>query len=290
MLRKYANFCYDLVGSLVLPYVDIFEGLRPQITKADIEVSLPEYVSLMFVTSGLVSLFILFVVGTLLFLSQGITGLIMTLTFSVLSAVATIVGFYVYPSLIRKSRASQIRDTLPFATMYLSTLAGTGTSLSEIFSNLAEVEEYGEVAREAEKIDRDIKTFGMDVSEAIKRAAERTPSEDFRELMWGLNHVLTTGGTLRDFLQQRSKSLMDDYQRRVEEFADSLSLLVEMYITVVIVGSIVFTSMSAVMTTFTQMSPSVIVTVQLLTIFVGLPLVSGMFILLIQGLSPGGIR
>jgi flagellar protein FlaJ len=290
MLRKYANFCYDLVGSLVLPYVDIFEGLRPQITKADIEVSLPEYVSLMFVTSGLVSLFILFVVGTLMFLSQGITGLVLTTTLSILSGAATIVGFYVYPSLIITSRASQIRDTLPFATMYLSTLAGTGTSLSEIFSNLAEVEEYGEVAREAEKIDRDIKTFGMDVSEAIKRAAERTPSEDFRELMWGLNHVLTTGGTLRDFLQQRSKSLMDDYQRRVEEFADSLSLLVEMYITVVIVGSIVFTSMSAVMTTFTQMSPSVIVTIQLLTIFVGLPLVSGMFILLIQGLSPGGIR
>lgn len=290
MLRKYADFCYDLVGSFVLPYVDVFEGLRPQITKADIEVSLPEYVSLMFVTSGLVSLFILFVVGTLMFLSQGISGLIMTLTFSVLSGVATIVGFYVYPTLIRKSRASQIRDTLPFATMYLSTLAGTGTSLSEIFSNLAEVDEYGEVAREAEKIDKDIKTFGMDVSEAIKRAAERTPSEDFRELMWGLNHVLTTGGTLRDFLQQRSKSLMDDYQRRVEEFADSLSLLVEMYITVVIVGSIVFTSMSAVMTTFTQMSPSVIVTIQLLLIFVGLPLISGMFILLIQGLSPGGIR
>lgn len=290
MLRKYANFCYNLVGSFILPYVDVFEGLRPQISKADIEVSLPEYVSLMVATSGFVSLFILLVVGTLLLLSQGISGLVMALTFSVLSGAATVVGFYIYPSLMKASRASEIRDTLPFATMYLSTLAGTGTALPEIFANLSKVDEYGEVAREAEKIDRDIKTFGMDASKAIQRAAERTPSEDFRELMWGLNHVLTTGGTLRDFLQQRASSLMDDYERRVQEFADTLSLLVEMYITVVIVGSIVFTSMSAVMTTFTQLSPTVIVTIQLLLIFVGLPLVSGMFILLVQGLSPGGIR
>lgn len=290
MLRKYANFCYNLVGSFVLPYVDVFEGLRPQITKADIEVSLPEYVSLMVATSGFVSIFVLLVVGALLTISQGVSGLIMALTFSVISGVATVVGFYIYPSLIKASRASQIRDTLPFATMYLSTLAGTGTALPEIFANLAKVDEYGEVAREAQKIDRDIKTFGMDASEAIQRAAERTPSEDFRELMWGLNHVLTTGGTMRDFLQQRASSLMDDYERRVQEFADTLSLLVEMYITVVIVGSIVFTSMSAVMTTFTQLSPSVIVTIQLLLIFVGLPMISGMFILLVQGLSPGGIR
>lgn len=290
MLRKYANFCYNLVGSFILPYVDVFEGLRPQITKADIEVSLPEYVSLMVATSGFVSLFILLVVGSLLMISQGVSGLIIALTFSVIAGVATIVGFYIYPSLMKSSRASQIRDTLPFATMYLSTLAGTGTALPEIFANLAKVDEYGEVAREAQKIDRDIKTFGMDASEAIQRAAERTPSEDFRELMWGLNHVLTTGGTMRDFLQQRASSLMDDYERRVQEFADTLSLLVEMYITVVIVGSIVFTSMSAVMTTFTQLSPSVIVTIQLLLIFVGLPMISGMFILLVQGLSPGGIR
>lgn len=274
----------------MLPYVDLFEGLRPQISKADIEVSLPEYVSLMFATSGFVSLFIFLVVGTLLLLSQGISGIILALTLSIVSGAATIIGFYIYPSLIKSSRASEIRDTLPFATMYLSTLAGTGTSLPEIFSNLAEVEEYGEVAREAEKIDRDIKTFGMDASKAIQRAAERTPSEDFRELMWGLNHVLTTGGTLRDFLQERASRLMDDYERRVEEFADSLSLLVEMYITVVIVGSIVFTSMSAVMTTFTDLSPSVIVTIQMLLIFFGLPLISGMFILLVQGLSPGGVQ
>jgi flagellar protein FlaJ len=200
-------------------------------------------------------------------------------------------GFYIYPSLIMKSRGSKIRDTLPFATMYLSTLAGTGTSLPEIFKNLAEVDEYGEVSEEAEKISRDIETFGMDVSEALERAANRTPSEDFKELMWGINHVITTGGSLQEFLQERSDKLMDDYQRRIEEFSEQLSLLVEMYITLIIVGSIIFTSMSAVMSSFSSsISPSMLVNIQVAAIFFGLPIISGMFIILVDGMSPGGIR
>ncbi|MFB6147703.1 MAG: type II secretion system F family protein, partial [Candidatus Nanohaloarchaea archaeon] len=167
---------------------------------------------------------------------------------------------------------------------------GTGTSMEEIFSVLAEQDEYGEVADEAEKISRDINTFGMDISEALKKAADRTPSSDFKELMWGMNHVITSGGSLRDFLQERAQTLMNDYQRRVEEFADQLGLLVEMYITLVIVGSIIFTSMSAVMSSFTSMSGNFIVTLQMLAIFVVLPLISGMFIILVRGLSPGGVR
>jgi len=290
MLRDYANFCYDQVGAFVLPYIEYFEGLRPQLAKANLEVSLPEYVSMMFFTSIMAATSIMTIFGSFLVLTSGIAGLFTAFIVSIVSLPVSIILFYLYPSIRIKNRASKIRDTLPFATMYLSTLAGTGTSLPEIFKNLSQVEEYGEVSKEAEQITRDIETFGMDVTEALKRAADRTPSEDFEELIWGINHVITTGGSLRDFLKQRSSKLMNDYERRVREFADNLSLLVEMYITVVVVGSIIFTSMSAVMSSFTAMEPSFIVAVQVVAIFIGLPLISGMFVLLVDGIAPGGIN
>jgi flagellar protein FlaJ len=178
---------------------------------------------------------------------------------------------------------------MPFATMYLSTLAGTGNSVSEIFTKLADVEEYDEIATEAEKISRDIETLGMDVSEALERGADRTPSEDFEDLLRGLEHVITTGGSVREFLNQRSDALMDDYQRRIEKFADQLGLLVEMYITVVIVGSIIFTAMSAIMSSFTGLDPTIIVAIQVILVFFGLPVITGMFIIFIKGISPGGV-
>jgi flagellar protein FlaJ len=291
MLKNYADFCYNLVGGYALYLVDYFESLRPQLSKANLEVTLPEYLSMMIFTSLATGSTLFLFFGIIFTLSVGISGLIMSLIIGILSALVMAVGFYIYPDVIMKSRASRIRDTLPFATMYLSTLAGTGTSLPEIFGNLAEVDEYGEVSKEAEKIKRDVETFGMDINEALERAAKRTPSNDFKELMWGINHVMTTGGSLQEFLQQRSDKLMDDYQRRIEEFSEQLSLLVEMYITLIIVGSIIFTSMSAVMSSFSSsMSPTFLVNVQVAAIFFGLPIISVMFIILVDGLSPGGIR
>jgi len=291
MLEDYAAFCYRMAGGYALYLVEYFEGLRPQLSKANVGVTLPEYLSMMVFTSAAAGFFSFLLFGTMMTLSMGISGFIMGLVIGLMTVMVSASGFYIYPGLIMKSRGSKIRDTLPFATMYLSTLAGTGTSLPEIFKNLAEVDEYGEVSKEAEKISRDIETFGMDVSEALERAANRTPSEDFKELMWGINHVITTGGSLQEFLQQRSNKLMDDYQRRIEEFSEQLSLLVEMYITLIIVGSIIFTSMSAVMSSFSSsISPSLLVNIQVAAIFFGLPVISGMFIILVDGMSPGGIR
>lgn len=290
MLEKYKDFCYNLAGAYALEYLEYFEGLRPQLTMAGLEISLPEYLSMMFVSTIGVFGSIFLLIGGLMTLSTGISGLMVGLIFAILFSMFIFFGFYIYPRILVSNRASQIRDTLPFATMYLSTLAGTGTSLPDIFQNLSQVEEYGEVSVEAGKISRDVNTLGMDISEALKRAAERTPSDDFEELVWGINHSITTGGSLREFLRQRAESLMNDYQRRVQEFADQLSLLVEMYITIVIVGSIIFTSMSAVMSSFASMSPELVVTVQMIAIFVGLPLISGMFIIFVRGIAPGGIR
>ena len=274
MLEDYPDFCYNQVGSFALEYIEYFEDLRKQLSKANVEITLPEYVSMMFFTMGVVGLFSTVLLSVFFILSIGAAGIIMAFMFSIIATMITGSAFYLYPGIMMKSRASKIRDTLPFATMYLATLSGTGTSLPNIFKNLAEVDEYGEVSKEAEKISRDIETFGMDVSEALERAANRTPSDDFKELVWGINHVITTGGSLKQFLQERSDKLMDDYQRRIEEFSKTLSLLVEMYITVIIVGSIIFTSMSAVISSFSSsISPTLLVNIQVLAIFFGIPMI-----------------
>jgi len=291
MLEEYSEFCYNQVGSFALEVVEYFEDLRPKLSKAGIEISLPEYLSMMIFTVGVTALMSLTVGGTFLLVTVGLAGILMALIGTILISIFTAFGFYIYPFILMRDRASKIRDTLPFATMYLSTLAGTGTSLPKIFKNLGEVDEYGEVSKEAQKIARDIETFGMDVSEALERSANRSPSDDYKELMWGINHTITTGGSLRDFLHQRSETLMNEYKRRIEEFSEQLSLLVEMYITVVIVGSIIFTSMSAVMSSISQnLTSGQIVGIQVLAIFFGLPLISMMFIILVQGMAPGGIK
>ncbi len=290
MLEEYADFCYTQIGGHTLDYIEYFEGLRPQLSKADIEISLPEYVSMIAFTAITVFVFGVFLLGTFMGITAGISGFIFAIVLSIIFSVGSSFLFYLYPSIVMKDRATKMRDTLPFATMYMATLAGTGTSISELFSNLSKTEEYGEISKEAQKINRDIETFGMDVTEALQRAAERTPSKDFKDLLWGINHTMTSGGSLRTFLHERSDTLMKDYQRRVKAFSEQLSLFVELYITLVIVGSIVFTSMSVVMSSFTGYSPNFIVIIQMGAIFLGLPVISGIFIFIVDSIAPGGIR
>lgn len=288
-MKKYADFCYDQVGPYALEVLDSFEGLRPQLNKAGIEVSLPEYVSMMLfssIVSGVVGTVFL---SIMFMMSSGVAGLIMGFAFGAMMGAGALVTFYILPSIKISNRASKIEDTLPFAVMYLSTLAGTGTSVTEMFRNLSSSDEYDELANEAEKIYRDIDSFGMDVGEALTHGAERSPSDDLEELLWGMNHVITTGGSLREFLDQRASSLMEDYQRRIDEFSEQLSLLVEMYIILVIVGSIIFTSMSVVVSAFGGIDPGLVILVQALSVFIGLPFISLGFIILVDGISPGGI-
>jgi Archaeal flagella assembly protein J len=288
-LEDYAEFCYDQTGSVALRIVPYFQDYKMLLTQANIDISLPEYLSLGIFTTGLISAFVFSIFGLIFFLSSGLTGLFTAFFITLFISIISASLLYFYPKTLVSSRASVIRDMMPFATMYLSTLAGTGNSVSEIFTKLADVEEYDEVATEAEKISRDIETLGMDVSEALERGADRTPSEDLEDLLRGLEHVITTGGSVREFLNQRSDALMDDYQRRIEKFADQLGLLVEMYITVVIVGSIIFTAMSAIMSSFTGFDPTIIVAIQVILVFLGLPIITGMFIIFIKGISPGGV-
>ncbi|MFB6242168.1 MAG: type II secretion system F family protein [Candidatus Nanosalina sp.] len=288
-LEDYAEFCYDQVGDIALEIVPYFEDYNMTLTKANITISLPEYVGMIVFTVGMSFVFSFAILGMLFFLSSGLAGLITALMFSIVVGAVSAGGMYAIPILRASNRATKIRDMLPFATMYLSTLAGTGNSISEMFANLSQVEEYDEVAEEAKKISRDIETFGMDVSDALQRGAERTPSEDFEELLRGLEHVITTGGSEREYLKERSEKLMDDYERRIEQFADQLGLVVEMYITLVVVGSIIFTAMSAVMSSFTGFAPNLIVVIQAIGIFLGLPIITGMTIIMIKGMAPGGI-
>lgn len=288
-LEDYSDFCYGQVGGLALSVVPYVEGFNMTLNRANIDVSLPEFVAMAIFSTMMTGLTVFSMLGMIFFINSGLAGLVTAFMFAVIVSIIAAAMFYIWPILTVSNRATVIRDMLPFATMYLSTLAGTGSSVSEIFTQLSEVDEYDEVAEEAKKISRDIETLGMDVSEALERGAERTPSEDFEELLRGLEHVITTGGSVREFLQQRSAKLMDDYERRIEQFADQLGLLVEMYITIVIVGSIIFTAMSAVMSSFTGFEPTLIVTIQVLLIFFGLPLISAMFIIFIRGMAPGGI-
>ncbi|MFB6294409.1 MAG: type II secretion system F family protein [Candidatus Nanohaloarchaea archaeon] len=288
--QSYVRTAQRLVGDATDRIHHLFPDLGNDLVLADIGLTLNEYLSVALFTASIAFAIVTPLVSMAVGIATGtivgvISGLIMGLFVGVFAAVAVFMGFYLYPSLMVGERRSNIDNNLPFATMYLATIAGTGTPPAAIFSLLGDFDEYGEVSEEAAHISRDIYTFGAGTTEALRSAAQRTPSDKFKELLWGINSIITTGGDLRAFLREKSEAFMTDYRRQLDEFTDTLSLLVEMYITLVIVGSVFLITISTIMSTLGGNS-TIIVSIQIFTVIVLLPMSALIFIVIVKGVSP----
>ncbi|MBI4177024.1 MAG: type II secretion system F family protein [Candidatus Aenigmarchaeota archaeon] len=288
MLNKIA---YKYVGDVVKPYLKHFDPLKEELLKADMRVSLHEYVSSMTFVSFMIlmigwptlSLFLGFAFG---YARVASVALAVTLSFtaSLMLSIASFAGMYYYPSLSASSRKRKIENSLPFGTMYMATIASSGAPPSKMFKIISDFSEFGELSREVSRIYTDTEVFGMDIKTALQKASERTPSEKFKDLLWGLSTIITTGGDMSGYLREKSKSYMVDFRRSIKDYADQMSLYIEMYITLIIVGSVFFLILSAVMT---AISPtSAVISIQFFVIFIFLPLISIGFIFLSKGVSP----
>jgi flagellar protein FlaJ len=289
MWKSIKNLAFKFFGRRLEPYVKHFESIKPDLQRADIGLSLTEYVYITFFVMLLVFIveFPFIVIITTIVFQSAPVAFVFSFTATLLITLGTFFLFYTYPSLKSNKRKKNIDATLPFATTYMATVASSGAPPETMFKVLSQFKEYGEISKESAKIYRDIEAFGMDLVGAIRKTAGRTPSPQLKELLWGLDTVITTGGNLSDFLHNKSRVFLQEYRRKLQQFSQTLSLLIEVYLTVILVGSIFFVIMSALMSIFGGGEMNLFLNfAQFLVIFVLLPVVSIGFIALLKTMSP----
>ncbi|MBU3896387.1 MAG: type II secretion system F family protein [Nanoarchaeota archaeon] len=289
MWNTFKRLSFKFFGRTLEPYIKHFDSIKGDLQHANIPLSLTEYVYAMFfilLLAFVIEFPFIVIIATLLF-KDAIMAFIFSFTITIFLELGIFFLFYTHPSSVANYRKKNIESSISFATTYMSTIASSGAPPATMFKVLSKFKEYGEISREAEKINRDVEAFGMDLTSAIRKTAGRTPSPEFKELLWGLDTVLTTGGNVADFLHEKSKGFMAEYKRRLEQYSQTLSLLIEVYLTVILVGSIFFVIMSALMSIFGGSGNNLFMTfIQFMIIFVILPVVSIGFIFLIKTISP----
>lgn len=291
LLASYKKFAYRLFEPVVEKHIAYFESIKPDLQKSNIDMSVREYVSISLLSTLLIFVVELPLITFILSFVEGFTflaQLLLSITLSSALAAGFFAIFFFYPSLVVSKRKRDIDYALPFATLYLATTSGSNAPPQTMFRVLAEFGEFGEVSKEAAKIVRNIDVFGMDVVEAVRKTIEKSPSEDFKELMWGMITTITTGGNITLYLHERAKAYMQDYRRRLENFSDRLSTMLEIYLTLIIVGSIFFIVLTSIMSAFGIGGGLIelIVVLQFAVIFVGLPGISLGFIYILKQFSP----
>ncbi|MFP4046091.1 MAG: type II secretion system F family protein [Candidatus Aenigmatarchaeota archaeon] len=273
------------------PHLSHFKDIKQDLIKARIDYSLLEYFSLASFSSALAFVFVFILLTAITYLIPSfdiLVGVIFSLNMSVFLAALTFFVFYIFPSFEAKERAKKIDYSLPFATTYMATVSGSEAPPTTMFKILSNFNEYPEIALEAGRIVRNIEMLGMTVIEALFQAAKESPSEKFKELVWGISTTLRTGGDLTDFLHEKARAYMRDYRRELNQYSNTLSTFLEVYLTLVIVGSIFFIIITSIISAFglSEAMGSLVVFSQFAVVFLLLPGISIGFIYLLKGISP----
>lgn len=274
---------YRLFGRIVGSYADYFDNLGVQLRQAGMKQTVEEYLSMMMFFSLLT--FTVVILAGSFYITITTSYAFYSYTLSIILSFAAACGVflmgYFYPNMKARGIQGKINKTLPFTTIYMSTAAASEMQASDLFKIVSL--RRGAIGKECERIYRDIHMLGMDVSTAITKAANRTPSAKFAELLWGMLSVLGRGGNMSEYLTEKSKEFMSDYRRSLNEYSKQISFYTEIYITLVIVGTLFFIVLSSIM------SPLVggdILMIQTFLVFFFIPLISCGFLMLLKSLSP----
>jgi flagellar protein FlaJ len=283
---------YHLMGEKTSHVLPLFKDLDVNLQKSELRISFKAYVSWAILASLFASIITFVLVPSSLVLLAHfslITSLLYGTGGAMFAGAFTVIAFYAYPILRADGMKKNIEAELPFTTSYMAILSGAGVSPDRIFRSLTNERVSPAISVEARTVVRDVELFGFDVISALENASKRTPSQKFKEMVEGFIGTIHSGGNLSAYLTSRSRQYMNMKRITLRKFADTLSILAEFYVTMLIVGPLIFVVMLAVMGMLGGasglMNPVMLLT--LLT-YVGIPAGSLAFLVLLDIISPRG--
>ncbi|MDD5053802.1 MAG: type II secretion system F family protein [Candidatus Nanoarchaeia archaeon] len=266
---------------------EVFSSIKGDLQKSGIKTTLEEYFSKMLLIIAFASpvLLILGAIFTYVLTKNVLFSAISGILFFIISALGIFAYFFIGPSNTVAERAKKIDNGIHFATLYMATLANTGTPAFVLFKVISEFKEFGEISKVAQKITDEVEVFGYNLPDSLLKHAELSSSNNLSELLWGIRATIISGGDLSNYLTEKSKTFTGSFKRKIEEYVQTMSLFMEMYITVVIVGTIFVIVLSTIM----SMVGGVMQDIQMLQLgFVALlvPFITIAFILFLKTVNP----
>jgi archaeal flagellar protein FlaJ len=218
---------------------------------------------------------------------SGYTNVIGT-TFAMFMALIVVGGityevFMVYPGVVAGSRRRNIDANLPYAINYITSMSTAGITPAEVFRLLGDSPIYGECAVEARYIAREIDIFGRDLIEAIRIVSVSTPSQRMKEFLQGAMGSILSGGNLTDYFRTKSDQYALENRQTQKQFLDTLALVAESYVTVMVAGMLFLIILQSIMSVIGGDAKPMFL---YLIIYVMIPFGTIMFIIMISIMTP----
>ncbi len=284
-------FAYRLFGERINFFLPLFKDLDNGLCRSGLRISFKPYVSLTLLTSFVAAFATMLLVPLLLQFSFHIAAfpaLLFGIGGGLMAGAFAVIAFYVYPLIRAESTKRDLDDSMAFAAGYLAILAGSGVPPDSMFRSLSNIPQKIAIVKESRTIIRDIELFGVDIITSLENASKRTSSEKFKELLEGFIATIHSGSNLTSYLLHRSRQNMKSKRISLKKFSDTLAVLSEFYVTLLVAGPLIFVVMFAVMAMlggvgFGILDPALLL---MLLSYIAIPAGSVIFIVVLDALTP----
>ena len=285
------SMAYRLIGDKTERVLPLFKGLDTSLRSSGLKVSFKAYVALTVLAASVALFAVIALVPALLVLMFQLplqSALLFGVGGALFAWAFTIITFYVYPAYRGDKLKRDLEDELPFTTGYMAILTAAGVSPEKVFQSLSNLSVPLAVSEDSKDIIRSISLFGSDIISALEETSKKTPSEKFREMLEGFISIIHSGGNLASYLREKSRQYMRLKRINLKKFSDTLSMLSEFYVALLITGPLLMVIMLAVMAmlgggSLGMLGPDLLL--QMLT-YIGIPLGSIVFLIILDATSP----
>ena len=277
-LDKVSSFSVKLFGATARRIVGGMPSLRDDILKSNLRTTPIALVSMSLLT------LLISVVATVAVLSVALaTGFLLLSMVIVVPPIAFVIVLN-SAKLSQANRSSALENELPFLIGYMEVLAGGGVSPIATLRRVSTMDKLLPASsKEAKLILVDTDVFGLDPIAAMEKAANYNPNKTFREFLYGYTTELKTGGDAQAYVNVKLKEIMDARSLKIRRTSDTIGTMAEAYITVTAVLGISLFTLYQVQAIISHNNAGI--TNLLLFAFVLVPLLSAMFVWILDGLG-----
>lgn len=201
-----------MVHSLFYKIATKFPGLDSKLKQAEMNIEIHDFIKKCFISSLYISVGVVFALWMMFSKFNKSIGVLIALS-PVVFAVMFFQMLQIPDAKLIKIGKEIDKDIL-FAGKFMIIELKSGVSLYQVLNNIAE--NYDGIGKYFKKIIQDI-DLGTETLDAINNAIFRTPSDNFRKVLWQLSNSIKTGidvsTSLDTVLLQISKNQMIEVER-----------------------------------------------------------------------------
>ena len=236
---------------------------------------------------GALFLFILHIeIVTLIFILSLVAAL--PILFSYMYFFGLPVGYHGKPASMAKKRGKKIDKRISGSMSFISAMASADVPVDVIFKELSKQTIYGEVAKEAEWITRDTELLGLDILTAIRKAAQRSPSNKFQDFLQGVVTTSTSGGQLKPYFLVKAEQFEKEDRLDMRKNMETLGMLAESFVTVVVAFPLFLVVIMAIMALISKTGSGFVVTLLYVVVALMIPMSQFGFIFVIWNMEQEG--